>query len=73
MYIHKVFFGDFSPFCELFLKKEHFLKKILFFEFFFVKNEKLILKICHNCLQHERVFKIFLFDILNAMKFDLNG
>jgi hypothetical protein len=45
--------------------------KIFYHTFLFIntKNGKTYLKVCHNCLQYEKVFKILYFHILNIVKF----
>jgi hypothetical protein len=48
---------------EYYFTNSLFKKKIIDF---FIKK---IIKVCHNCVQYERVPKIFYFHILNIAKF----
>ncbi len=57
-----LFCGDFSPFWEKYVPSQI----PCFFEKFTPKNEKYspkAPKFCHNCLQYERVLKVFYFQI----------
>jgi hypothetical protein len=57
------FCGKISPFCKNNLEKEYFVT----ISYFLKKTPKK--KKNHNCLQYQKVLKIFYFHILNISKF----